>query len=97
MSVKQAEIIPGVYSRVMNFDWIYTDQSKMSAILIISSKKAIVPNDPTETIELLGLKFEDSRMERVGLIQRRNNNHIDIISIVIDRNEKVGEEIEFEY
>jgi len=95
MSVEQAQIIPGVYSRVMNFDWFYTDQSNMSAVFIISSKNAVINND-IGYLEDIDLHLQKNRLERITLIQRLNNFHLNHL-IYMDRNERVGEEIEFEY
>lgn len=96
MSVEQCQILTGVFSRVMNFDWSYTDQSKMSAILIISSVTVLIPSITNEPFEPLGTEFENRRIEKISLIQRSNNLHSNHL-IYMDRNEKTGEEIDFEY
>jgi len=88
MSVKQSEIIPGVYNRVMNFDWCYTDQSGMYAIFIVSSKSSSGFEEPEEK--------HDNRVEGVILLKRVNNFHLNV-PIVLDLNERCGEEIDFEY
>lgn len=95
MSIKQAEITPGVFSRVLDFNWHYTDQSKMSAVYIISSKNVVINND-IGTLEDVAPEFRKTRLERILLVQRLDNLHINH-RIYIDRIERTGEEIEFKY
>jgi hypothetical protein len=94
MSVEQSEIIPGVFSRVMNFDWYYTDQSRKYIVFIISSKN-VVSNDILEFVESVDPKFEAERIERISLISSLDINTG--LFVFLGENKKQGEEIDFEY